>query len=223
MCTKAWALGLSEVVPGIAVGQSGATVTVVADRSLVSYRAIDRGPTYASSIAGDIVVNANWFTPSGSEAPVVSDGRRSGSADVIERGQIVAYRHGCGGHGGYELEHVWMGAIYTPGDCVLTAVSGVSLVHGGLRADRYPGITITAGYTNTSTAHSFIGFNASEIIVISTMAMNASNLADYAIALGVTEGVMLDGGGSTQIKTPTARLPSARAVPSFAILESRAS
>jgi hypothetical protein len=221
MCAKAQALGLSEVVPGIAVGQSLATVTVVADRSLVSYRAVDGGWTYAALIGGDIVVNANWFTAAGSQAPVVSDGWRSGSADVIERGQIVAYRDGCGYHAG-RLDHIWQGEIYTPGECVQTAVSGVSLVHGGVRSDAYPGITITAGYTNTSTSHSFIGFNASEIVVISTREMNASRLADYAISLGVTEGVMLDGGGSTQIKTPTATLHSSRAVPTFAILDSRA-
>jgi hypothetical protein len=222
MCDKAAALGLAEVVPGIAVGRSGATVTVVADRSLVSYRAVDGPLTYASRIDGDIVVNANWFTGAGSLAPVVSDGRRSGSADTIERGQIVAYRDGCGGRSGGQLDHIWMGELYGPDACVETAVSGVSLVHKGVRADRYPGIDLTYGYTNTSAAHSFIGYTATELIVVSTREMNASRLADYAISLGVIEGVMLDGGGSTQISTPTASLGTDRAVPSFAVLDSRA-
>jgi exopolysaccharide biosynthesis protein len=112
-----------------------------------------------------------------------------------------------------------MGEVVEPGPCVQTAVSGVSLVHKGVRADDYPGI-VFGGYTNTSRSHSFIGFNEAEIIVISTREMNTSRLADYAIELGVVEGVMLDGGGSTQIATPTARLGSSRAVPTFAVLDS---
>ena len=112
-----------------------------------------------------------------------------------------------------------MGELVEPGPCVQTAVSGVSLVHKGVRADEYPGI-VFGGYTHTSRAHSFIGFNDAELIVISTRQMNSSQLADYAIELGVVEGVLLDGGGSTQIDTPTARLGSSRAVPTFAVLDS---
>lgn len=224
MCGKAQLFGLDEVRPGLAVGQSGSTVTVVADRNLVDLGAVDGGQTFASQIEGDVVINANWFTEAGPEAPVVVDGFRSGSEDTIERGQLVAYRTGCGGRPGGpaaepELEHIWMGELYRPGPCVETAVSGISLIHKGVRADAYPGITFW-GYTHVNRSHSFIGFNDAEIIVVSTRAMTSSQLADYALALGVTEGVLLDGGGSTQIDTPTARLESDRAVPTFALLNS---
>ncbi|MGF1597085.1 MAG: hypothetical protein ACFCVK_09150 [Acidimicrobiales bacterium] len=49
----------------------------------------------------------------------------------------------------------------------------------------------------------------------------ASQLADYALSLGVVEGVMLDGGGSTQICTPVASLSRHRAVPTFAVIDAR--
>ena len=120
----------------------------------------------------------------------------------------------------FVLERLDLGEIYRPGPCVLTAVSGISLVHKGVRADAYPGIDLTYGYTNTSRSHSFIGYNESEIIIISSTSMNASTLADYAISLGAIEGVMLDGGGSTQIKTPTAQIWASRRVPTFAVLDS---
>lgn len=223
ICPKAQRLGLDEVVPGIAVGKSGSTVTVLADRDLVDFSAVDGGRTHASRIAGDVVVNANWFIGSTSEAPVVSNGRLTGTRDITARGQILAYRDGCEGHGARELDHIWMGEIYRPGPCVVSAVSGVSLVHNGLRSDAYPGIDITHGYTNTSRSHSFIGFNETEIIIISTRSMNASLLADYALSLGVTEGVMLDGGGSTQIKTATVGLWADRSVTAFAVLNSTVS
>ncbi len=220
ICSKADRLGLNEVAPGITVGKSGSTVTVLADRALVDFSAVDGGRIHASSVEGDIVVNANWFIGSTSQAPVVSDGRLSGSPDIIERGQILSYGEGCGGHDDGELDHIWMGEIYRPGPCVVAAVSGVSLVHKGVRSDAYPGIDIVHGYTNTSRSHSFIGFNQSTIIIVSTRSMNASQLADYAISLGVTEGVMLDGGGSTQIKTPTVGLWADRKVKAFAVLNS---
>ncbi|MEL6981412.1 MAG: phosphodiester glycosidase family protein, partial [Actinomycetota bacterium] len=207
---------------GLAVGQQGSTVTVVADRDLVSYGAVDGARTFASRVDGDVVVNANWFTGAGAEGPVVVDGFRSGSADIIERGQLVSYEPGCDGRplsatARTELGHIWMGEVVEPGPCVQTAVSGVSLVHKGVRADEYPGITF-GGYTHTNRSHSFIGFNDSSIVIISTRQMNSSQLADYAIELGVVEGVLLDGGGSTQISTPTARLGSSRSVPTFATL-----
>ncbi|MEM9562655.1 MAG: DUF4214 domain-containing protein [Actinomycetota bacterium] len=229
MCGKALLYGLDEVRPGIAVGQRGSTVTVVADRQLVDFKAVDVSPTSAGWIAestgADVVVNANWFTPAGPEGPVVVDGFRSGSADVVERGQLVSYQPGCDGrpNDGWtvELEHVWMGDLAEPGPCVQSAVSGISLIHQGRRADGFPGISF-AGYTHANRSHSFIGFNDAELIVIATEEMTTSQLADYALALGVTEGVMLDGGGSTQIETPTARLTSARTVPTFAMLQARA-
>jgi hypothetical protein len=89
-----------------------------------------------------------------------------------------------------------------------------------VRADAYPGIDLTRGYTNTNLAHSFIGFDHEAIVIVSTRSMNASRLADYALRLGVTEGLMLDGGGSTQIATPTTGLTADRAVPAFAVLTS---
>ncbi len=221
ICDTAEQYGLREVRPGLAVGQRGSTVTVIADRDLVDYGAVDGRRTYASRIDGDVVVNANWFTGAGAEAPVVADGVLTGSADIIERGQIVAYRPGCDDRPAGarpELGHIWMGELYRPGPCVETAVSGMSLVHKGVRADAYPGI-VFRGYTHTSRSHSFIGFNDDEIIIISTGQMNSSQLADYAIELGVIEGVMLDGGGSTQIATPSVRLGSSRAVTTFAVLD----
>lgn len=221
VCDKVWNQGFTEVRPGIAVGRWDSTVVVVADRDLVDYRAVDGGRTYATRIEGDIVVNANWFTGAGTLAPVVADGITSGSADIVERGQIVAYRPGCGGHGPGDLDHIWMGNVWTPGPCVETAVSGISLVHHGRRADAYPGITL-GGYTGTNLSHSFIGFNDDQIVVVATTSMTAPKLGDFAIALGVTEGVMLDGGGSTQITTPTERIGSSRPVTTFAILDSRA-
>jgi hypothetical protein len=220
ICDDVWSRGLIEVQPGLAVARWGSTVIVMADRSMVDYGAVDGTRTYASRIPGDVVVNANWFTDRGTQAPLVADGVWSGGPDLIERGQIVAYRPGCGDHGVGELKHVWMGHLYQPGPCVQTAVSGVSLVHHGVRADRYPGIEFT-GYTATSTSHSFIGFNDRELIVVATREMTASKLADFTIALGATEGVMLDGGGSTQIVAPTASLTSSRRVPSFAVLDAR--
>jgi hypothetical protein len=220
ICPKAERLGLHEVVPGIAAGQSGSTVTVLADRELVELSAVDGGLTHASHIPGDVVVNANWFFGSTAEAPVVSNGRLSGTGDDPSRGQIVAYRDGCGGHGVGDLDHIWMGEIFRPGPCVVNAVSGISLVHKGRRADAYPGIDLTYGYTNTNPSHSFIGFNQTEIIIVATRSMNASQLADYALSLGVIEGVMLDGGGSTQIKTATVGLWAERMVPTFAVLNS---
>ena len=84
----------------------------------------------------------------------------------------------------------------------------------------YPGINLTTGYTNTSRSHSFIGFNDNEIIIIATRSMNASQLADYAISVGAIEGVMLDGGGSVQIKTSVGSISGNRSVPVFAILNS---
>lgn len=221
-CRKAQRLGLTEIVPGISVGKTGSTVTVIADRSLVAFDVRDGGRTYASRIRGDVVVNANWFIGSTSQSPVVADGRVSGSGDRLDRGQIVEYHADCGEHGDRELEHIWMGEQWTPDDCVRSAVSGVSLIHKGLRSDAYPGIDITHGYTNVNRAHSFIGFNDDEIIIVSTRSMNASRLADYALSLGVAEGVMLDGGGSTQIASAGGSIGSARSVPAFAILNSLA-
>lgn len=220
ICPKVRVLDLSEIKPGIAVGRTGSTVTVIADRSLVDIRAIDGPPTFATHIPGDVVINANWFTDAGAEGPVVADGVRSGGTDIEERGQLVAYRPGCGGHGADELEHVWQGELYTPGPCVWTAVSGVSLIHLGDRADAFPGIRFD-GYTARNPAHSFIGFNQDEIIIVSTTEMTASRLADHALSLGATEGIMLDGGGSTQIATMTERLHADRAVPTFVTLTSR--
>lgn len=220
ICAKATRLGLTEVLPGLVVGKQGSTVTVLAERTLVSYDAVDGGRTHASRVSGDVVVNANWFVGGTSLAPVVENGRVSGTRDTIERGQILTYEPGCGGHGEHDFDHVWMGEIYAPDSCVSSAVSGVSLIHKGVRSDAYPGIDITNGYTNVNRAHSFIGFNDDEIVIISTRNMTASRLADYAISLGVTEGVMLDGGGSTQIKTPSARMTASRAVTSFAVLNS---
>ncbi|MCP5035774.1 MAG: DUF4214 domain-containing protein [Actinomycetia bacterium] len=220
ICSNADPLDLSDITTGITVSKSGSTVTVQADRGLVDFSAVDGGRTHASAIGGDVVVNANWFIGSTSQAPVVSNGHLSGSGDIIERGQILSYGEGCDGHDEGELDHIWMGEIYRPEPCVETAVSGVSLVHKGVRSDAYPGIDITHGYTNTSRSHSFIGFNQSEIVIISTRSMNASQLADYAISLAVTEGIMLDGGGSTQIKTPSVGLWADRSVTAFAVLNS---
>ncbi|MEL7155096.1 MAG: DUF4214 domain-containing protein [Actinomycetota bacterium] len=222
-CAKAQRLGFTEIVPGITVGARGSTVTVLADRNLVRFDAVDGGRTYATRIEGDVVVNANWFVGSTSQAPVVADGRTSGGRDRLDRGQIIEYAADCGDHGDRDLAHVWMGELYTPDECVRSAVSGVSLIHKGKRSDAYPGIDITHGYTNVNLAHSFIGFNDSEIIIVSSRDMNASQLADHALALGVTEGVMLDGGGSTQIATAAGSIRSGRAVPSFAVLNSIAS
>jgi len=221
MCTTVRSLGLAEIQPGLAVGRTGDTVTVVGDRRAVNFRAEDGPHRLTSDIAGDIVVNANWFTPSGTQAPVVVAGELRGGADVAERGQLLARRSNCDDTGRtVELEHLWTGEMYQHDRCVVAAVSGVSLIHNGVRADAYPGYDITTGYTNTSRSHSFIGFNDHTIMIIATREMTASQLADYAISLGITEGVMLDGGGSTQIATPTVSLRSARAVPAFAILDS---
>lgn len=219
-CAKAQRLGFAEIVPGITVGASGSTVTVLADRALVRFDAVDGRRTYASRVKGDVVVNANWFFGSTSQAPVVVDGHRSGSGDRLDRGQIIEFEAHCGDHGERDLAHIWMGELYTPDSCVRSAVSGVSLIHKGKRSDAYPGIDITHGYTNVNQAHSFIGFNDTEIIIVSTRNMNASRLADHALSLGVLEGVMLDGGGSTQIATAGGSLGSSRAVPSFAVLTS---
>lgn len=221
ICEKVWELGFTEVRPGLAVTRWNETVVVVADRRLVDLRAVDGAPTHATAIPGDIVVNANWFAGGTAIGPVVSEGIRSGTADLIERGQIVAYRPGCGGHGSADLEHVWTGQLWNPGPCVRTAVSGISLVHQGRRADSYPGITL-GGYTGNNRAHSFIGFNDRQIVIVATTEMTASKLADFTIALGVTEGVMLDGGDSTQIVTPTERIWTSRRVTTFAILDARA-
>ncbi len=221
MCNKVAELDMTEVRPGLAVRRTGNTVTVLADRTLVAFDAADGGARSINGIGGDVVVNANWFTAAGSQAPVISNGVLSGSADTVERGQVVAYAPGCAGYDGPLLRHVWMGEIYQHNGCAVAAVSGVSLVHKGLRADSYPGFDITNGYTNTSPAHSFIGFNDTELVVISSTELNASQLADYAISLGVHEGVMLDGGGSTQIRTPITSLTSVRPVTAFAILDSR--
>jgi hypothetical protein len=196
------------------------TVTVVADRSLVRYRAVNTAHTFAPAVAGDVVVNANWFTPSGPVGPVVTDGRAVGGPDLTERGQLVGWKAGCGELG--DLEHIWTGRIWTPDSCADAAVSGISLIHKGLRADRYPGINLTTGPTNTRGAHSFIGCNDSEIIIISSYDMGASRLADYALSLGALEGVMLDGGSSTQIKTPVTHLSTYRPVPTFAVIDSLA-
>lgn len=222
MCDKAERLGLTEVQPGIMAGASGTTVTVIADIRLVDLGAVDGGKTFADRIDGDVVVNANWFTNAGPQAPVVVEGVMSGSADTTERGQIILNQPNCDERAG-GLHHIWTGEIYRPNDCVLTAVSGVSLIHKGQRADAYPGMNISYGYTNTSRSHSFIGFDATgnEVIIIATLQMNASQLADYAIGLGVTEGIMLDGGGSTQIKTDAGSLWSSRPVPTFAVIDSR--
>ncbi len=219
-CDKAQRLGLNEIVPGISVGKRGSTVTVIADRNLVAFDAVDGGRTYASRIPGDVVVNANWFIGSTSQSPVVADGVVTGSGDRLDRGQIVEFYDECQGHTGRELTHVWMGEQWTPDACVRSAVSGVSLIHKGKRSDAYPGIDITYGYTNVSRSHSFIGFNDDEIVIVSSLAMNASMLADYALSLGVSEGVMLDGGGSTQIATAGGSIGSSRAVTAFAVLNS---
>lgn len=221
MCTTVRRLGLTEIRPGLAVGRDASTITVIGDRRATSFRAIDGPRRHASDVPGDVVVNANWFTASGPQAPVVTDGRLTGSADNAERGQLVVRRPGCDPAGSpSELDHVWMGEIFRHDVCIVAAVSGISLVHKGVRADAYPGIDITTGYTNTSRSHSFIGFNDTDIVLIATWDKTAAELADYAISLGVTEGVMLDGGGSTQIDTPTDDRPSARAVPAFAVLNS---
>ena len=221
MCATVRRLGLTEVQPGLAVGQTGQTITVVGDRRAVTFRADDGPPRHASSVEGDIVVNANWFTAQGAQAPIVTNGRLGGSADIPERGQLLARRPGCTATGAAtELQHLWTGDTYEHDPCIVAAVSGVSLVHNGLRADAYPGFNITTGYTNTSRSHSFIGFNDTEIVIVATREMTASQLADYALSLGLTEGVMLDGGGSTQIATPTTSLTSNRAVPAFAVLDS---
>ncbi|MGI9612799.1 MAG: phosphodiester glycosidase family protein [Acidimicrobiales bacterium] len=221
MCATVRRLGLTEVEPGLAVGQTGETITVVADRRAVTFRAEHGPPRRAESVAGDIVVNANWFTAQGAQAPIVMDGQLGGSDDIAERGQLLARRPGCSSTGeATELQHLWTGDTYQHDPCVVAAVSGVSLVHGGLRADAYPGFNITTGYTNTSRSHSFIGFNDTEIAIVATREMTASQLADYALSLGLTEGIMLDGGGSTQIQTPTSSLASTRAVPAFAVLDS---
>jgi Domain of unknown function (DUF4214)/Phosphodiester glycosidase len=222
LCEEGRQLGLSEASPGIEVGRHGSTVTVVADRGLVRFRAVNGTPNHAHDVAGDVVANANWFTAAGPVGPVVSDGRVAGGPDLLERGQIVSWRPGCDGRGNGELEHIWTWRVWTPDPCALDAVSGVSLVHQGRRADSYPGVNLVAGGTNTSTAHSFVGFNDSRIIVVSSYQLNASRLADYAISLGAQEGVMLDGGLSTQIKTPSTSLTTARAVPSFVVVDSLA-
>ncbi len=219
-CRKAREWGLAEVVPGINVGRQGSTVTVLADRDLVAFDAAVGPRTYAGRIPGDVVVNANWFFGATPEAPVVVDGRLLGTADIIERGQLVGFRDGCDEHGPGALGHTWMGATFEADPCVRTAVSGISLIHKGERADAYPGIDLHGGYTNRSRSHSFIGYNDDEIVIIATRSMTASQLADRALELGVVEGVMLDGGGSTQIDTPTHRLESSRPVPAFAVLTS---
>lgn len=217
-------LATIETRPGIRIGGDSRTVVVIARRDQVSFGAVDGPRRFASEVAGDVVVNANWFVGSGSFGPVVVDGVVSGSADTIERGQIVELIPGCrdgSGHGAPpHLEHIWTWELYTPDECVRTAVSGVSLVHRGARADAVAGIDLVRGYTMTATAHSFVGFNASEIIIVSSTAMNASRLADYALLLGAEEGLMLDGGGSTQIKTPTHSIGSPRPVPSFVVISS---
>lgn len=221
-CARAEAEGLTEVRAGIFVGRAGPTVTVVADRALVDLAAVDGSRTFATRIEGDVAVNANWFTAAGSEGPIVVDGTNSGSADTIERGQIVVVDAACGaGPTGALLEHRWTGEIYTPDGCARHAVSGVSLVHQGRRADEFPGIDLTSGYTNVNRSHSFLGFDGSSIFVIASTDLNASQLADRALALGATEGVMLDGGGSTQISTPTETIVSTRPVTAFAVLDSR--
>jgi len=221
MCATVRLFDLTEIRPGLAVGQTGDTVTVVGDRRAVGFGVDYGGHRHASSIAGEIAVNANWYTARGAQGPIVADGQLGGSADTPERGQLLARRPGCDPDDpGLELEHVWTGEIYDHDLCVVAAVSGVSLVHKGVRADAYPGFDITHGYTNTSRSHSFIGFNETEIVIVATRDLTASQLADYTISLGVTEGVMLDGGGSTQIATPVASLSSTRAVPAFAVLDS---
>ena len=222
-CRKATDRGLTEVRPGIFVGRDGPTVTVIADRALVELRAVDGPRTHAADVAGDVVVNANWFTDAGSEGPLVSYGVDTGTVDTIERGQILVLDPGCGPSTRRQiLDHRWTGELYRPGPCVVHAVSGVSLVHQGRRADAFPGIDLTTGYTNVNRSHSFIGFNDTELIVVASTDLNASELADYALALGASEGVMLDGGGSTQIATPTATIASGRPVPAFAVIDSRA-
>lgn len=222
LCPIAAQMGLSEARPGIWVGRSGETVTVVADRAMVDFRAAAGAPTFATGVAGDVVVNANWFSLAGPIAPLVAGGRAGGGPDITERGQIVSWRPGCGGRGGALLEHVWTWRIFTPDACTAEAVSGVSLIHKGVRADAYPGVDLTSGPTNADPAHSFLGFNDTVIVVISSHELPALRLADYALSLGVTEGIMLDGGSSTQIKTPLTTLSTGRPVPVFAVLDSRA-
>ncbi|MEZ5412486.1 MAG: DUF4214 domain-containing protein [Acidimicrobiales bacterium] len=222
LCPITAQMGLSEARPGIWVGRSGDTVTVVADRALVDFRATAGPPTFATGVPGDVVVNANWFTVSGPIAPLVAGGRAVGGPDISERGQIVSWRPGCGGHDGALLEHVWTWRIFTPDACTADAVSGVSLIHKGVRADAYPGVDLTSGPTNADPSHSFLGFNDNVIVVIASHQLPARHLADYALSLGVTEGVMLDGGTSTQIRTPFTTLSTDRPVPAFAVLDSRA-
>ncbi len=220
MCAIVRELGLVEVHPGLAVGQHGETVTVVGDRRAVSFRADTGSFRHAADVEGLIVVNANWFTAVGPHGPVVARGELSGSVDTTERGQLLARRPGCDpGVSASDLQHLWTGEHYRHDPCIIEAVSGVSLVHKGVRADDYPGYDITTGRTNVSRAHSFIGYSETDIVIVATREMTASQLADHAISLGVTEGVMLDGGGSTQISTPVASLHSPRAAPTFAVLD----
>lgn len=222
LCPIAAQMGLSEARPGIWVGRAGETVTVVADRALVDFRATAGAPTFATAVPGDVVVNANWFSAAGPVAPLVTGSRAAGGPDITERGQIVTWRRGCGGHDGALLEHIWMWRIFTPDACTADAVSGVSLIHKGVRADAYPGVDLTSGPTNADLSHSFLGFNDTVIVVISSRQLPSARLADYALSLGVTEGVMLDGGSSTQIRTPFTVLSTGRPVPAFAVLDSRA-
>lgn len=219
ICTKAAIHGLTEIAPGLVAGKSGQTVTVIGDREFTNFTAVNGPYTRASSVAGDVVVNANWFTAGGPYGPVVADGILVGSPDTIDRGQIIAGNPDLCPNQPL-LQHRWTWEVGRDYSCAQQVVSGISLVHNGQRADAYPGIDLTTGYTNTNRSHSFIGFNKDHIIVISTKVMNASQLADYAIAIGATEGVMLDGGGSTQIKTAAGSITSDRSVPVFAVVNS---
>ncbi|MEM7339516.1 MAG: DUF4214 domain-containing protein [Actinomycetota bacterium] len=221
-CRTGARLGLVEVEPGLLAGRNGSTVTVVADRTLVDFNAVTGRPTHAWAVGGHVVANANWFTDGGTPiGPLVARGTLSGTRDNSTRGQIIRLRPGCNGAGHNQWAHVWMGQTYRPGRCVEAAVSGISIVHQGVRADAFPGINLTNGYTNKSKAHSFIGINGQEVVIITTTSMTTRQLADYAISIGVTEGLMLDGGGSTQIKTPAGSIHSDRAVTSFVVLNSR--
>jgi len=218
-CAKAVIHGLTEIAPGLVAGKSGQTVTVIGDREFTNFTAVNGPRTRASSVPGDVVVNANWFAAGGPDSPIVVNGILAGSADTTERGQIIARKPDLCQNQPL-MQHRWTWEVGQGFNCALQAVSGVSLVHKGQRADAYPGIDLTTGYTNTSQSHSFIGFNDNHIIVISTTDMNASQLADYAIAVGAIEGVMLDGGGSTQIKTAAGSIAGERSVPAFAVINS---
>lgn len=213
VCQFAATHSLTPIGPGVAANQVGVTVTAAADHHLATVGVHAGAPAHAAHVPGLVAVNANWFTKAGHDGPLVVDGLNVGGRDSMHRGQLVVRGPECGGG----FDHRWQWDMYTPGGgCDRAVVSGVSLVHKGVRADAYPGADLTSGYTNQSKSHSFVGYTADQLlVVVSTREMNASELADYVIGLGVVEGVMLDGGGSTQVKAGPYRVAAGRAVPSF--------